>query len=59
MRVRANINVHKPLKRGETNLSGRKNEDSGFIQVRRIPDFCYVCGKVAHNEIDCNVVVNM
>ncbi|XVF12342.1 hypothetical protein REPUB_Repub08aG0108400 [Reevesia pubescens] len=59
VRVRVRLNVHKPLQ-----MVGRISLDRGndlFVSFRfeKLPDFCYVCGHLDHQESECDIAFNM
>ena len=48
MKVRVNINIKRPLKRGKliNSIDGRKV--LAMFKFERLPDFCYICGRLDH-----------
>ena len=46
--VRVSINVMKPLKRGKMILVERNGKVLAMFRYERLPDFCYVCGRLDH-----------
>ena len=59
IRVRANINLYKPLKMGKLISVEGERKILALFKYKRLPDFCYVCRKVDHNELDCIVIASI
>ena len=55
MRVRVQIDITKPLCRGQKITMADNTERCVAFQYERLPNFCYWCGKVSHGEKDCPV----
>ncbi|CAM0881011.1 unnamed protein product [Alopecurus aequalis] len=54
MRVRVEVDVDKPLMRGVTVFSQRRNATEWFdVQYEHIPHYCFSCGIVGHSSIEC------
>ena len=59
MRVRVNINTKHLFKRGKVLTMEEGRKILALFKYKRLPDFCYICGKLDHQEMDCCVSVNM
>ena len=59
LRIRVCFNVIKPLKRGSRVFVTRIGKVLAIFHYERLPDFCYVCEKLDHQEHDCNEAVCM
>ncbi|XVF71961.1 hypothetical protein PTKIN_Ptkin12aG0082300 [Pterospermum kingtungense] len=59
LRIRVNIDVSKPLKRGSkiTRTGGGKHLVA--FRYEKLPDFCYMCGKLNHQESDCHIAISL
>lgn len=56
MRIRVMVDVRKPLKKDvEMKLRGGVTERVR-VKYKKLPVFCYVCGKLGHGEKDCEVI---
>jgi hypothetical protein len=54
MRVRVDVDVDKPLQRGVTVFSQRKNATEWFeAQYEHLPHYCFSCGLVGHSSVEC------
>ena len=53
MRVRIKINVTKNLVRGKKIRFNDDNHRWVFFKYERLPNFCYICGKLSHGEKEC------
>ncbi|KAL2926122.1 hypothetical protein RDABS01_001197 [Bienertia sinuspersici] len=56
MRIKVNIDVDKPLRRGfkiATMQNGTKWVD---IKYERLGDFCFYCGRIGHIDRDCSFI---
>ncbi|CAM0943579.1 unnamed protein product [Alopecurus aequalis] len=54
MRVRVEVDVDKPLMRGVTVFSQRRNTSEWFdVQYEHLPHYCYSCGIVGHSSTEC------
>uniref|UniRef100_A0ACD5YCK1 Uncharacterized protein n=1 Tax=Avena sativa TaxID=4498 RepID=A0ACD5YCK1_AVESA len=54
MRVRVEIDVHKPLMRGVTVFSQRLNVTEWFdVQYENLPHYCFSCGILGHGSTEC------
>ncbi|XVE93024.1 hypothetical protein REPUB_Repub01dG0154300 [Reevesia pubescens] len=59
VRVRVRLNVHKPLRRvGRISQDGGKSLVVSF-KFEKLPDFCYACGRMDHQETDCDIAFSM
>ncbi|XP_050211399.1 uncharacterized protein LOC126661587 [Mercurialis annua] len=56
LRVRIQVNVTSPLKRGV--MVRNKNGDKVWVYFRfeRMPNYCYWCGHIGHVHDDCEVI---
>lgn len=56
MRVRIDLPIEKPLRRGGyiTNMDGERCWVS--FKYERLPTFCFICGKIGHDEKHCGSV---
>ena len=57
--VKVTINVTQPLKRGKVLSVAGQDKVLATFKYERLPDFCYVCGRLDHLEDDCNEVVRL
>lgn len=53
MRVRVCLDVTKPLLRGKKLRIGSSTPYWVRFSYERLPDFCYICGKLGHSHHDC------
>lgn len=53
LRVKATIDLRKPLKRG-TVIKYKGNNLRVYFKYERLPTFCFVCGKIGHQIKDCD-----
>lgn len=53
LRVKAEIDLKKPLKRG-TVIKYQGKSLRVFFKYERLPNFCYICGRVGHQIKDCD-----
>jgi hypothetical protein len=54
MRVRVEVDVDKPLRRGVTVFSQRRNATDWFnLQYEDLPHYCFSCGILGHSSTDC------
>ena len=53
LRIRVTMDISQPLSRGRLVRMG--GSDSRWVEFKyeRLPVFCYLCGKINHNEKDC------
>ena len=51
------MNVTKPLKRGKMLSLAEGGKVLAMFRYERLPDFCYVCGCLDHQELDCDKVI--
>ena len=59
MRIRVNVNVHKPLKKGKViSLEGSKKVLALF-KYEKLLDFCYCCGRLDHQKMECETTIRM
>ncbi|CAJ2644626.1 uncharacterized protein LOC123882497 [Trifolium pratense] len=55
LRVKVSIDLRKPLKRGTVlNYQGKRLHV--FFKYERLPNFCYMCGRIGHQMKDCEEV---
>ena len=55
LRVRAGINVTRPLSRGCRVLLGNDCEVWVAFMYEKLPNFCYWCGMVSHDAKECSI----
>jgi hypothetical protein len=54
MRVRVEVDVNKPLRRGVKVFSQRKNTTDWFdVQYEQLPHYCFSCGVIGHSSLEC------
>ena len=55
MRIRVEIPINKPLRRGG-NITNTEGERCSIIfKYKRLPTFCYICGILGHDDKHCHV----
>ena len=59
LRVTINFNVHSPLKLGKLVSLEVDRRVLALFKYERLPDFCYCCGRLDHQEIECNMAINL
>ena len=59
LRVRVNINVHKPLKRGKLISLEDRQKVLAWFKYERLPNFYYLCGIIDHQELDYKMAVSL
>ena len=57
LKVRVSINTSKSLKKGKMLSVPSGGRVLAMFCYEHLPDFCYVCGKLNHQEQDCEDVV--
>ena len=57
LQVRVLINVHTALKRGTKVTISGGGQALAVFKYERLPDFCFVCGKLDHQENECDEAV--
>ena len=50
--VKVSINTSKPLKRGKMISVEGGGRVLAMFRYERLPDFCYVCGRLDHQELE-------
>ena len=55
MRVRVNVDVTRPLSRGRMVSVGHSTEKWVSFKYERLPNICYWCGYLNHDNRDCEV----
>ena len=55
MRVRVNVDVTNPLSRGRMVSFGQSTEKWVFFKYERLPNLCYWCDCLNHDDRDCEV----
>ena len=55
LRIRVGINVSKPLCRGRKVLLGQGKEEWVSFKYEKLPNFCYWCGLVSHDDKECSI----
>jgi hypothetical protein len=54
MRVRVEVDVDKPLMRGVTIFSQRRNLNEWYeVQYEYLPHYCFACGFLGHSSLEC------
>jgi len=53
VRVKVEVDISKPLCRGRKIDIGEDNDRWVFFKYEKLPNFCYWCGMVSHDEKDC------
>jgi hypothetical protein len=54
MRVRVEVDVDKPLRRGVSVFSQRRNATDWFdVQYENLPHYCFSCGIIGHSSTEC------
>ena len=59
LRVRVVKDITKPLKRGSKLAVVGQGSVIAVFKYERLPDFCYICGCLDHQELDCDDAVRM
>ncbi|KAK9990738.1 hypothetical protein SO802_025723 [Lithocarpus litseifolius] len=55
MRVRVNINISEPLCRGKRVMFDEHNDGWVSFMYERLPNICYWCGHLTHDDKDCGI----
>ena len=55
MRVRVVVDISKPLCRGRKIYWDKDNEGWAAFMSERLPNICYWCGSVSHDDKDCSL----
>lgn len=55
LKVRVEVDVSKPLYRGKKVIMDDEEEVWVAFQYEKLPNFCYWCGMVYHNDKDCDI----
>ncbi|KAI7981836.1 Uncharacterized protein LOK49_Contig11G00008 [Camellia lanceoleosa] len=55
LRIRVAINIHKPLRRGMKITLGQKDPVWLSFKYERLPNFCFACGILGHNQRECDL----
>lgn len=55
MRVRVSIDVSRPLCRGKKVSFDENKEGWVSFQYERIPNLCFWCGLLSHDDKDCKL----
>ena len=58
MRVQVEVDITKPLCRGRKISWDQSCEGWATFMYKRLPNFCYWCGLVLHNDEDCVLWLN-
>ncbi|XWS61009.1 hypothetical protein CRYUN_Cryun07bG0088500 [Craigia yunnanensis] len=59
LRVRVSINISKQLKKGSKIIVLGSGNELVIFKYEKLPDFCYVYGRLDHQEIECDETLNM
>ncbi|XVE95495.1 hypothetical protein REPUB_Repub02eG0102600 [Reevesia pubescens] len=59
LRFRVLINVSEPLKRGTRLATHDGTSILIMFRYERLPDLCYVCGRLTHHESECDYAFQM
>ena len=59
LRVRVMIDIRKPLKRGSNVAIPESGNELILFKYEKLPDFCYVCGRLDHQEFKCDEALDM
>lgn len=54
-RVRVNVDITKPLRRGRIVSLGENKEQRVFFKYERLPNICYWCGCLTHSDRNCEI----
>lgn len=58
-RMKVSLDISKPLKQGVWVKSDNALEDICILLLyARLPNFCYMCGKIGHLQRDCHIQVS-
>ncbi|KAI7990869.1 Uncharacterized protein LOK49_LG12G01876 [Camellia lanceoleosa] len=55
LRIRVAININKPLRRGMKITLGQKDLMWVSFKYERLPNFCFACGILGHNQRECDL----
>lgn len=55
LRVRVAIDILHPLCRGRKITYDGRSEGWVFFKYERLPNICYWCGRVTHDDKDCSL----
>ncbi|XP_035547259.1 uncharacterized protein LOC118348856 [Juglans regia] len=55
LRIRVRVNISQPLMRGITVKLGQFGSVWIRFAYERLPNFCYMCGKLGHQQKDCEI----
>ncbi|XVF51215.1 hypothetical protein PTKIN_Ptkin04bG0166900 [Pterospermum kingtungense] len=58
-RLRVYININKPLKRQKILAVEGGEKVRVRFRYERLPDFCFTCGKLDHQEAECGIFIRM
>ena len=53
LRIRVTLDISQPLSRGRIVRIGSSNSRWVEFKYERLPVFCYLCGKMDHDEKEC------
>ena len=53
------INIYKPLKQGNEIAVTRGGSVLEIFKYERLLDFCYICGQLDHQELECDELVRL
>lgn len=55
LRVKVKLDINKPLRRGTYLIIGASEKEKWIpITIEKLPDFCYMCGKLGHVLKECD-----
>ncbi|XVF10263.1 hypothetical protein REPUB_Repub07fG0167400 [Reevesia pubescens] len=59
LRIRVFVNITKPLKRGTCLSLPGTEQFVVLFKYERLPDICFVCGRLDHHETECDLAFQM
>lgn len=58
MRIRVDLPIDKPLRRGENIVSRDGEKFWVHFRYKRLPTFCFLCGKLGHDDKHCQAFID-